>query len=294
MIRKGILLMYFVGVCHKAFTQNDSVPSNKLDDQYQPAGKSVFNNESAKGNLFSGRVSVPLKGALKIVPFQLFRGNVLAESEIALGNSYTFMFGFGYQVMADKMLENFSSSGPFGYDMAFGFKNPDFLNPDELLKNATFLKGGPVVKLGLRIYLSSFSKVFFSRYYGHNFIVDGRAINHWYQNLSVTYGSFAYQLDTAARYSGLKIENANSFQVKSFFLLGGFGYSYALNGRIKTIHDFYFNFGIRYLRFSSFEKVQTSPPLQTPPNIVYLSTGELRNRLLIPSIHVGYSFGFGF
>lgn len=294
MKRLNLLLFLLVVATIENFAQTDSLQKSKLDEQYEPAGNSVFNSKNIRGGRSGGRLSLPLAGAVKVTPFQLVRGNLLTEGEIAIGNSYSFLFGAGYQFMPDLMLENFSASGPFGYDLAFGFKNPDYLNLDELLKGAEFLKGGAVIKLGMRIYVSSFSKVFFSRYYGQNFTVDGRAINDWYQNLSITYNSMSYQLDTTQSFSGAKIEGANTIQVKSFFLMGGFGFSYARSGHVKTVHDLYFNFGLRYVRFTGFDRIQTTHPLQVPPQYAYKLSGELRNKILLPSIHVGYAFGFGF
>jgi hypothetical protein len=294
MKRIHLLLFLLLLITTENFAQTDSLKKSKLDDQYEPNGNSVFNSNTIRGSKSGGRVSVPLKSAVKVTPFQLIRGNLLAEGELAIGSSYSFLFGAGYQFMPDLMLENFNASGPFGYDLAFGFKNPDYLNLDELLKGAEFLSGGAVIKLGMRTYVSSFPKVFLSRYYGQNFSVDGRAINDWYQNLSVTYNAMSYQLDTTQLFNGAKIEGASVIQVKSFFLMGGFGFCYARSGHVKTIHDFYFNFGLRYVRFTGFERVQYSLPLQLPPQYAYKSSGEQRNKILVPSIHVGYAFGFGF
>lgn len=275
---------FFICVCLVFTGKSQTVtPSpNKLDDQYTPAGNLLFTDINNRKRTSIDK-SAAINMAIKIVPFDLLRGNATCEAEIAITEGNSIIFGGGYNIMNDFVLSNFNS----GF---FSNSNTESLGLSSIVQNSVYDRGGVCFTVGFRSYVDQLK----IRSYGYAYENPGKALNDWYRSVSFKYSSSNYILDTLANYSGKQVSGDNHVSMKNYWLLSGIGFSGVLNGSVKTVHDFYINVGVRIVRYTDYKLNESYNPATLQVSEYYKSSGTYRFSLLFPAIHVGYSIGFGF
>lgn len=268
------------------FSQQNNTNPNSLDDVYQPAGNSLFNQENLERKDW-GRLAVPMTIGVKLIPFQLMRGSLLAETEIAFRRNASLLLGVGYQITNDFVLQRFNNS------YLSNSNSTNFIAFNELLNNSEFAEGGMMYLLAFRTYSDKLQFGSFNNYYGNSQNSAGKTMNDWYQSFVIMYNSSSYRIDTSAYYHKLKIVGSDTFKASSLFVQSGLGFSYALSGRVKTIHDFYLHLGLRVIRYTKYEINRNFNPSTSLMNEYFLNTGSYKLSMMAPSIHFGYSIGIG-
>jgi hypothetical protein len=267
-------------VCLNGYAQT---PGNDLDDQYTPKGNELF---SGKTKTASGRSLAELSVAFKAVPFELLRGSAVGELEIKVAKASSIVFGLGYSVLQDRILKAFNSG--VGGPPSSSFLTSATMGYAMMLENSTFSKGGPYLSIGYRKYIK---EIKFNFGYYRQREDDGISLNGWYRSISFSMNSMNYTIDTTKNYGGLKIRGSNKVAIKSFFLLSGYGYSFVLDKGKRTVHDFFVNLGFRVMQTTNFKVTEDYDP-NTLQIIQYYSPATTV-KFLFPSIHFGYSLGFG-
>jgi len=282
--------VYLIGffmflVCGNSQSQNDSIKNRAEDIQYTPSGIDLFNNGNGDSKNGS-RVSSGLAFVVKAVPFELMRGNLLIESETKVQDNMSIVFSLGYNVMNDFVLNNFN-------DPLFSGSTNSYLGIGDLINRSTYVRGGIVVQFGLREYMKKLRLNSYGYTYMRNNDNDGRVINDWYKDISFKFSKANYAIDTAYAFKGKRIKGGNSLETKSFYVLSGLGYSFATNGKIKAVHDIYFNLGLRILSFTKYALDYDYNVNTQQITEFYQKSNGRSVGLFSPAIHVGYSFGFG-
>lgn len=264
------------------YSQSPELPVNKLDEQYTPSSNSLF-SETNKGNRHQSNKHVALNAALKAIPFDIMRGNALMEAEIAVFDNSSVAFGVGYNLMNDPMLKNFSSESFLGPSL-------NYLGFEDIYNHSTFTKGGVCLSFTYRNYVDQLKL----GSYGYSNEKEGIAMNDWYRSLTIKYNVQNYDLDTSTRFSNRKVIGNNKVSFKSIWLLTGIGYTAAIDGKVKTIHDFYFSLGARFIRYTEFKLSYDYSTTNNQLTEFYTGTSNGHIQLLFPAIHLGYSLGIGF
>jgi len=276
------IFLFLFSVCN---AQTDSSKTRAEDDKYTPAGTDLFSIAKTNGKNGS-RASEGLSFAVKAVPFDLMRGNFLIQTETKIQDNMSIIFGIGYNVMNDFVLTNFNES-------LFGSSPTTYLGMSDLISQATYVKGGVVVQLGFREYMKKL-RLNSNRYtYFHDKDNDGRPLNDWYKDIGFKFSKATYEIDTMYTFKGKKVKGGNTLETRSFYLLSGFGYSFATNGKMKMVHDIYFNLGIRLISYTKY-LLSYDYNINTQQTIEFYQKNTARSiSLFAPTLHIGYSFGFG-
>lgn len=281
-MRQGLHILFVVIILFNfSHLSSQTTPTpNSLDEQYTPQANILFKESPGRSAYAS---DIDLSVGVKVLPFELVRGNFMMETEIAVMQDNSILFGIGYNFMADRALSNFHSTQlPIDSYTSLSF--------DIVFANSTYKKGGICFAFSYRNYVEKFK----IRTFGYTYEKEGKAMNDWYRSITFKYNVQNLELDTVRVYSRGKVVGDNNVSLKSFWLLSGIGYSTIKEGRVKTVHDFYCSFGIRMVRYTNFNFVQNYNPNTNQVTEYYSSTGKDRIHLLFPAIHLGYSLGIGF
>lgn len=255
-----IILLFFSG---KAQTHD-------LDKQYTPGSNSIFNSDpNSKNNNRSGITQV--KNMIKFSPTMLFREKAVLfyEREIIKGITVIGGIGkaFGDDVFQKSYLELFSSTQP----------GSNSLSPDEILSNSKYYGSSPYLFVGMRAYFSE-----------HTF-------DESYIELSYSHEKMSYSINDDyirdINYVSAANDNYVTFKMQAFSF--GYGYSTLAGPKSNLSHTLHLNFGVKFLYFDEISAYTFSSVTngQVPG---YQKTGSTLQTKIVPSVSLGYTFGFGF
>ncbi len=245
-----------------------SITESELDKKYTPNESSVFNNLRAKNNGPADRVTeVTFRNNIKFCPTILLRQKLFLNYEIKAYDGIAFALGFGKSFGNDYFQSLNIATQSFN-------SNSDLvLNPDEILLNSTFASSDFLLHGGVKIYYSG--KAF-----------DGGYMEFNYRREKIDYTLFP-------NINGIKIDGDNLAEFKMRAYTFGYGYSWISGNNGKVSQDFFINIGIKLFNYSKFERIETNTG-SLSSSYAYTASGETANFKIIPSVNIGYSFGFGF
>lgn len=242
---------------------------NELDKKYTPPQSSLFNNLNIKNNQSSSGSDVLIKNAIKFCPTLLFRQKVGFFFEREITNGFSINAGLGKAFGEDifeKAFLSFSSDESENKQLSAG----------DLLSSAQYDNSSPFISVGFRLYYS-----------GKSF--DGGFVEFNYRNDRVDY------LLNPTTIDDYNIEGSTkaSFKISAFSF--GFGHTFVGGQKNNITHELFMNFGIKIIKFPEYERVDNfvSPITGNSETVYQRTTAEITARIL-PSINLGYVFGFGF
>lgn len=260
-------------VCSPGFSQSVT-PQNELDKKYTPNENSIFNGRgnSERTRSVSGedKPDVTIANAVKFIPTSLFRFKTVFQYERKLFNPVTLVIGTGKAFGTD-VIESLGSEFA-----TFRNNSSTDLTYNDIESNSSFKRGRLILHVGAKIYFSG--KAFDGSYVEFNYRRD--RIEH---ELTPTINSIRVDGDNVALFT----TSGFSF---------GYGYMGTAGPKNNITHEFFFNFGIKNVSFSRFEKAYVGTPLVSGGNndYVYRRTVGTIDYRIVPSINIGYIFGFGF
>jgi hypothetical protein len=243
--------------------------TNELDNQFSPPPKSVFdiNPLHMSGNSNDG---ADRKNFIKLMPTMLARQRVVALFEREVFSNFSAYIGlgkaFGDDVFQKAFLQLFSS---------FGFDNKR-LYPDEILTNSKFNKSSPLLMLGVRTY------------FGETTFRDG------FFDFNYRYEKVGYMLeeDFISRNNYISSDKIINFRMHAINL--GYGYSTVLGDKNNFSSEFFFSVGMKYFMFDEIRIAERTLPGYIGTQTYTEKSGKFSIARIIPSINIGYCFGFGF
>lgn len=238
------------------------VTDNEQDKKYTPNASSIFNNLNKAKE--SGSSSTTIKNLVKFCPTMILRQKVMFYYERQLMDNFTINFGVGKAFGDDFLQRSFFVSKELSDD---GNKLSSYV----LLSNSKFDKSTPYLYGGARIYFSSTT-------------FDEGFIEVAYRNENLE-----YLLNTEV--NGYRVDGSNRAKFKMNAFSFGYGFIEMVGPKNNFCHELYINFGIKYFRYTQFDKVPTSV---VNSQYVYQKTNLEQKVRVLPAINVGYCFGFGF
>ncbi len=239
---------------------------NEFDKKYTPGQNSVF-NELHNKNKSSATSVVEIKNSLKFCPTLVFRQKIVFfyEREITKGLSLNIGGGksFGADIFEALYFDIFS-------EQAFELKT---LSPGTLLTNSQFNASSALISAGIRVYF------------------DGTTFDGAYVDLNYRIERIDYTLKPIV--NGNRVEGLSSFSFKTNAFFCGFGYASVSGRKGKVTHDFFMNFGIKFVKYTQFDEVEIPGAFGNTEQVYRKSAYELSARIL-PALNMGYSLGFGF
>lgn len=241
---------------------------NELDKKYTPPQSSLFNNLNIKNNQSSSGSDVLIKNVIKFCPTLLFRQKFVFFYEREVAKGFSINAGLGKAFGEDPFEKAFLSLS------SNDSKNKQ-LSAFDLLGSAKFDNSSLFISVGFRLYYS-----------GKSF--DGGFVDFNYRNERVD-----YLLNPTI--SGYRVEGSTkaSFKISAFSF--GFGHTFVGGQKNNITHELFMNFGIKIIKFPEYERVDNivSPITGYSETVYQRTTAEITARIL-PSINLGYVFGFGF
>jgi hypothetical protein len=238
---------------------------NELDSKYTPNSSSVFNNSVRKNNDPNGSADISFHQALKFSPTLLARQKVALFYERGFG-AVTACLGLGKAFGKDILQD-------IGFTAFTDFYDAKVLAPGDIVNNSIYYGSG--------LYASFSMKVFFS----------GTAFDGGFVEFNYKKDKFSYYLNPTVDSRRITNGNVVDFTMNAF----SFGYGYAgVSGVHSNItHEFFFNSGIKLFNISRFDKVDTNNGSGNVDMTYRRSSQDIKARLL-PTLNIGYVFGFGF
>lgn len=240
--------------------------ANELDKKYTPNTASIFNGAGKKPSESYGGNETEIKNVIKFSPTLLLRQRAMLFYERELLESFTMHVGIGKPFGSDVFQRAFFSIGSL---TDFGTA----LTPGQVTGESTYWGSFPSLAAGAKIYFS------------------GSTFDEAYIEFNYRWERVDYLLNPSI--DGIRIEGENDLKLKMNAFNVGFGYT-ALSGSSNNFtHDFYCNFGFKLFKYTTFDQVIANS-VTGAKEIVYKKTGEETNARIIPSLNIGYLFGFGF
>jgi hypothetical protein len=244
------------------------VTDSEMDKKYAPNENSIFNTTRKKGA--DGKSYVPeiiIKNSVKFCPTMLVRQKALFVYERKIKDGFSASFGLG-KAFGDDL---FQSIGPV---LSTYTVLANELRYDDLLENSTYFGSRPMLYTGLKIYFS-----------GNAF--EGGFLEFTYRREAMDYA--------VSSIKSINFEGTNIATFKTNAFTFGFGFSGVSGKKDNITHEFFMNVGLKSINYSRFEKTYIGNTVNTTPNdFVYrLGEGNLNYRI-VPSMNMGYMFGFGF
>ncbi len=264
-INLGLFLLFLLLSSHFAFAQ---VNSNELDNLYTPSNSSVLNsaNSSSSSSYSTDRPSY----CFKISPFIIARGIASLQFEKKVNDFFALKAGLGYN-FANDMFLRIGLSGPYSTDTEESsiYLSTIFDETDVIRKSSVYLSASAKFYFeGGSWYTASLTDLIFSSLDWDESYIE---LNFRYQRNSFVLPALSFNLAADQPYSF----NNNMFN----FI---YGHSYSTSGKVKTTHEVYTGFGLRFLNYKNFEY-----------NGVYNVLTEKSGQFFSPSILLGYNFGIG-
>lgn len=243
---------------------------NDLDNQYTPPSNSVFNTDPNIKNLSNhNNGHSDLKNMIKFVPTMLFRQKAALFYEREIFKTVVVNVGvakaFGEDVFQKTYLATFSS-----------FNSTDLnLSPEEIYSNSTWKTTTPMFCAGVRAYLSDY-----------NF--EDSFVELYYRNEKTS-----YLLNDSYVTSINYISSDKTVNYKMHAIAFGYGYSSVFGPKNNFSHEMFVTFGIKFIYYDQIIKKQIYTN-GYGPNQSYEKTGTTLTTRILPSVSIGYAFGFGF
>jgi hypothetical protein len=235
------------------------------DRKYTPNQSSVFNELGKKKGPSSTGTEIDIKNSIQFCPTILARQKVLFIYERALGDIVSMNFGLGKAFGNDFMQSTYFS--------AFSdFDSDNYLDPGTILLNADYAGSSMLLQVGLKVYFS-----------GSSF--DGSFMEFQYRRERLD-----YKLNPTVY--GNRIENGNTAEFKMNAFSFGYGYKETTGINQNFTHEFFFNAGIKNFSFTKFNEIIRSNSSNN--ETVYQRSPLEADARILPSINIGYIFGFGF
>ncbi|MES2679623.1 MAG: hypothetical protein V4635_07045 [Bacteroidota bacterium] len=244
--------------------------SNDLDSNFTPISNSIFNRSHKKGadGSFS---NVTFKNVVKFCPSALAWKKVLFFYERELSRGFSLNVGVGMSFGDDVFQKKYFGWNTYGVDLAEYTLD---LTTSELLENCNYLKSTPYFYAGLRYYVNS------------------TAFEGWYAEFATRYQRVEYRVDNTI--GSIDLEGPNSAFFETYAATFGWGYTVLTGSKKRFGHDFYANFGFKYIEHTHFAVVQHWDSRGFWLPMTYVKTNSEDTRILFPAINIGYCFWFGF
>jgi hypothetical protein len=242
---------------------------NELDKKYTPPQSSLFNNLNVKNNHSSSGNEVEIQNAIKFCPTLLLRQKVVFFYEREITKGFNINGGLGKAFGEDPFEKIFLEL------LSNNYENKQ-LSAGELLASAKYDDSSPFIAVGFRIYYS-----------GNSF--DGGFVDFNYR-----YERRDYILNPTVNNGSYRIEGSNraSFKINAFSF--GLGHTFVGGQKNNITHELFLNFGIKLIKFPEYKKFDNVVTQTGNIETVYRrTTAEISARIL-PSLSMGYVFGFGF
>ncbi len=261
----GLFLLFLLATFQYAFAQ---VNSNELDNIYTPSNNSVLNsaNSSASSSYDSDRPNY----CFKLSPFIFARGVSSLQFEKKINSFFALNTGLGFNFANDMFL-------------LIGLESPYSTDTEESSISLSSYFDQNRAKRKSSIYLSASAKFYFegdSWYTASlmDLIFSSLDWDESYIELNYRYQRNSFMLP--AEYFDLAADQAYSFNNNMFNFI--YGHSYTTSGKVKTTHEVYTGFGLRFVNYKNFAYDGVNNVL----------TGK-NGQFFTPSILLGYNFGIG-
>jgi hypothetical protein len=237
---------------------------DEQDKKYTPNSGSVFNLSLGRKNQ-NKPDEVTIKNSIKFSPTALARQKVVFFYERHLFEGLVINLGVGKSFGDDYFQKTFLSN----------FKEDDgefnTLSVGEILSKSNYYGSNVYLHAGLRYY---FSGTPFD-----NFFLEGT-----YRNESIDYEVLK---PTASR-NGFNIIGSPIATFKMNAFTFGFGTTSTTGQRNNITNEFFMNFGIKFFSYTQFDLIPSAI------NATYQNNSLEQSTRILPTVNIGYSFGFGF
>jgi hypothetical protein len=243
-----------------ALPMHSQVTEPELDKKYTPNESSIFNT-LLKRNESSSSPEITFYNSLRFCPTMLIRQRIgiLYERKIFDGLS----LGIGAaKIFGNDVFENANLA-------LQGLDEQKVLDPNTMFANSVFSPVRPLLMGSLRLYFGSNA-------------FDGSYIELTYKNQKLDYA-------LNSTINTYKVDSDNVVHMNMNGYTFGYGYSWTGGKKNKITHDFFFNVGIKLVNYTRFELVNVNSFVS-----MYKRTNEEVTMRILPSVNIGYSFGFGF
>lgn len=260
-------LFFLIPLLAGFFVVHSQAPENgnELDRQYAPNPSSIFNNTQKK-SYESYDNSTSIKNVIKFSPTLLLRQRaaLFYEREMFRGVSANIGIGkpFGNDIFQNAF---FSLGSVFNYSSS--------LSPGDVVGNGTYWGSYPSLSLGLKVYFL------------------GETFDETYMEFNYRWERVDYLLDASVGGTRVDGENDVAFKMNGFNM--GFGYTGLTGSNKNFTHEIYCNFGFKLFKYTTFDRVNVKS-VTGGTETVYRKTGDESSGRILPSLNMGYIFGFGF
>ena len=243
---------------------------NEMDKKYTPNQSSLFNNliKKSNDNSSSSTTEITFSNTIRFTPTMLFRQKVFVTYDRKLYDGLALSLGIGKSFGID-YFQNLN------IDIQDFNTTNNALNASEIVNqlNSTLDGGSPLLHASLKVYFR------------------GTAFSESYMEFGYRYERLDYTLNPTV--NSIKVEGRATASFKMSALSFGYGYSWAGGSSGKITHDFYINTGIKFFNYTSFDKFHIGTGSQHSDYVYRAGVVDLSFKI-IPSINMGYAFGFGF
>ena len=252
--------------------RSQTVTDNELDKKYTPNSTSIFNKFTKKSNgtYSSSSPEVTFSNCIKFNPLLFLRQKIGIFYERKITGGLSVVGGIG-KAFGPDAIQNFA------YEINVSGLNspPGNLSPSQIIGFSNYFSSGVLLSGSIKIYFS-----------GNAF--EESCVEFNYRRETMNYlldplKSKPYIIDG---------ENLAKFKMSQF----SFGYCFSgVTGKNNNIiNEFYFNFGMKLFTFTEFETYRNTLAGSTTTESFIRTSGLNGSFKLVPSLNVGYSFGFGF
>ena len=240
------------------------LPKNELDDKYTPNASSMFNNLVKKAYDENAYVEIEFKNVARFCPTMLIREKVFFAYERTLYKGLVGVAGIG-KAFGKDVLQN-------SYFAIFSNSDNNILNPNQGTIG-TYLGSMPLLHAGIKIYFS------------------GTAFEDAFFELNYRRERMDYLLPPIVNGNSVDGENDIQFKMNAFSI--GFGFTSVGGEKSNIVHDFYINFGLKSFNYNQYDLVSVINPVNAKLENFYRKSDTYAKTRIVPSLNIGYAFGFG-
>jgi hypothetical protein len=264
--RYNITIFLFVFSLSVGKAQTD-LPKNELDTKYTPNASSMFNNLVKKSYDENSYTEIEFKDMVNYSPTMLVREKIFFVYERDVYKGIALTAGLGKAFGKDFVQNAWHTLN------ISNFSDITVLSPQQALSNCSYLGSGPLMQLGSKIYFSgtTFDEAFFE-------------FNYRYEKIN-------YLLNTPIDNRRIDGENDLSFKMSGFSF--GFGYTTVTGEKSNLVHEFYINFGLKTFKFTHYDLLSVKNPVTDKSELIYRKADDFLSTRILPSMNIGYAFGFG-
>jgi hypothetical protein len=243
-----------------------TLPPSELDTKYTPNESSPFSKQRNKKGEYEV-TEVTIRNAIKFAPTLLIRQKAAIFYERRIVEGLALNVGIGKAFGVDFLQNNYFTSYKTQTETTR-------MGPTTLLQNSEYYGSSLLLMAGMRFYFS------------------GIAFDGGYFEFNYRRENLRYQLNP--RVYNFRIEGSTiaDFQMNNFNF--GFGISNVTGSKKNMTHEFYMMFGIKNFLMTRYELVDNSFFTGQAGDYVYRRSPSTQQARIIPAIHIGYAFGFGF